>query len=305
MKKVFYSLPVMIALCFVFSLSAFAATGLKDYVFVSCNGGIYDANGNFVEKNIGFFDNSANEPNTTLIRILHPGGGVETFTGFRLALIAAGYIKVESGHYFQYTLKIDETVYMMQQNPDLKAYVLTSEQTVYELNVSYTRDTLGSANTNVVITVGGLVGDGEPIQFGTLFLDFKGIGSSLNGTMAYTLVCSNTLSVVPTADQVRHEELLQEIQNVTDQVINEDFGYTPPEGSEEVPGLLEQLRSNVASINDYWNTFVSDLDEFKEVVFSNDNTAYSFLWCWFKMDGYIYVSILSCLFFLIMRKIVL
>lgn len=304
MKKVLYSLPVMIVLCFAFSLSAFAATGLKDYVFVRCTGGIYDQNGNFVEKTVGFFDNSSNEPNTSLIRINYTDStGIERYTGLRLALIAAGYIKVNSGYYFEYTLTIDETV-TVSPDMDLKAYVLTSDKSLYELNVSYTRDSYTTANTNIEITVGGRVGDGHAIQFGALYLDFKGIGTVPSGFGSYTLVCSNTITTHPTPDQLRHDELIGEIESVKDSIIYEDFGYSTPEDFVDIKDTISESNSIIGDFAQTLGTYLDQISFSLALDYFDEDISEVF-WFWFKPNYLLTFSVVTTsLLFLLIRKVI-
>lgn len=299
MKKVLYSLPVMIVLIIAFSLPVFAE--FEDLsIFTRATGGIYDGDGDFVEKNIGFFHNQPDDLHSQ-IRILHSVNG-ELYTGFRLNLISQGYVRVDAGYYFEYQLMMESDVYDISKF-DPHAYVISSDDTIYELKVSWSPESFSSHGT-INISIGGRVGDGFPLHFGTLVLDFKGIGSAMQGTGAYIIWCSNSISVVPTPEQLRHDELIGEIQNVTDELKNEDFGYTTPDSELGVIDDLSDTNTFIGGIADGINDMYDQIgDGFESFFF--ENPAMDVLWCWFGVDRiFIYTIVFSSMTFLFIRKLV-
>lgn len=188
------------------------------------------------------------------LRVLNDG---TKYYGLDAVFSSAGYVRVDSGYYFECRFYFNDTWMASSANANATFSLKVTDSKMNEYVLTPVVN-IGSDDWSVSFY--GKVGDGDQsVSLGTFEFITTAHSASL-GTGAYTVDCYFVADVTPTAEQKRHAETLKAINDAadtiasqidqsTDKIINEDFGYQQSEQDKENLNAIQTFTSQVNDLN--------------------------------------------------------
>lgn len=190
-------------------------------------------------------------------RLLTVANDGTNFKGLDAVFSSAGYVKVESGYYFECRFYFNDTWAAASANANAKFSLKLTDS---KMNEYIMTPVVNLEPDNWSVSFYGKVGDGDQsVSLGTFEFITTAQSASL-GTGAYTIDCYFVADSMPTAEQKRHAETLHAINDAadtiasqidesTDKIINEDFGYQQSEQDKENLNAIQTFTSQVNDLN--------------------------------------------------------
>lgn len=209
MRKGLIVSAMVIIMALVLPLSFIASASMESYGIINLS--VYQ---NSAWKTLSIDQYTMNYQ-TGNLKVPKQGNG--EYNGLKIRFDASGYVKVQSGYYFTMNFKFygygqGTVLDVISQGNGTKVSVVTGNQEHIDLKGYWTVD-----GANYTYTVVSKIGDGTAMSFGSIYFetDMPSLGYGMSN---YDVNFNIEVTPKMTEEQRKHEELINEIKNQTDEL---------------------------------------------------------------------------------------